>query len=186
MTPQPRHWQRLVVALALASAAGACASAGGTPRPFPMPETPPAADGGTSAGLPARLPGSITRGPDGGSVELISTALDLRGTRYRFGGADLNGFDCSGFTQYVFAQHAVHLPREVRDQFRVGRPVRQAEIRPGDLLFFTTTVPGPSHVAIALGDDAFVHAPSSRGVVRVEQLSSAYWSRRLVGARRLD
>ena len=56
---------------------------------------------------------------------------------------------------------------------------------PGDLIFFTTTAPGASHVAIAIGGDEFVHAPSSTGVVRVERLSSSYWSPRFLGIRRV-
>jgi cell wall-associated NlpC family hydrolase len=95
------------------------------------------------------------------------------------------GFDCSGFTQYVFAQHGVALPRAVRDQFKEGKPVETADIAPGDLLFFTTTDPGASHVAIAIGSDQFVHAPSSAGVVRVERLSVNYWATRFLGARRV-
>lgn len=117
---------------------------------------------------------------------LVGTALSLRGTAYRNGGVDPNGFDCSGFTQYVFAQYGVALPREVRDQFQYGKPVPASDVAPGDLLFFTTTAPGPTHVGIAVGSDQFVHAPSSTGVVRVERLSANYWSTRLIGARRLE
>jgi cell wall-associated NlpC family hydrolase len=116
---------------------------------------------------------------------LITTALSLRGTPYRNGGSDPEGFDCSGFTQWVFAQHGILLPREVRDQFRTGDRVQPADLSPGDLLFFRTAAGGASHVAIAIGGDQFVHAPSSTGVVRVEPLSSSYWSQRFVGARRM-
>jgi cell wall-associated NlpC family hydrolase len=111
--------------------------------------------------------------------------LSLRGEPYRDGGDGPGGFDCSGFTRYVFAQHGVALPRGVREQFRIGRNVRPKDLEPGDLIFFTTTDPGPSHVGIAVGGDEFVHAPSSAGVVRVERLSSSYWSARFIGARRL-
>jgi hypothetical protein len=104
---------------------------------------------------------------------------------WRNGGTDPNGFDCSGFTQYVFSRYGLSLPREVREQFRVGQPIKAEELAPGDILFFTTTDPGPSHVAIAVGGDQFVHAPSSTGVVRVEHLSSSYWSPRFLGARRI-
>ena len=117
---------------------------------------------------------------------LTSTALSLRGTPYRNGGSDPTGFDCSGFTQYVFWQHGVPLPRSVTDQFVTGRPIKQDEIVAGDLLFFSTVAPGASHVGIALGPDQFVHAPSSTGVVRVERLGVAHWSRRYVGARRVS
>jgi cell wall-associated NlpC family hydrolase len=111
--------------------------------------------------------------------------MDLRGVPYRNGGSDLSGFDCSGFTQYVFAQAGKPLPRETREQFMVGFPVSPGQQQPGDLIFFTTTAPGASHVGIALGGDGFVHAPSSRGVVRVESLTLPYWSTRLIGIRRI-
>jgi cell wall-associated NlpC family hydrolase len=120
------------------------------------------------------------------SYALVGTALALRGIPYRDGGGDPQGFDCSGFTQYVFAQHGVALPREVREQFHVGKAVRQDDLVAGDIVFFTTTDPGPSHVAIAIGGDEFVHAPSSAGVVRVEHLSSSYWAPRFIGARRVN
>ena len=109
----------------------------------------------------------------------------MRGAPYRNGGSDPSGFDCSGFTQYVFAQYGVSLPRDVRSQFQVGKSVNAEDLAPGDVLFFTTTDPGPSHVAIAIGGDEFVHAPSSTGVVRIEHLSSTYWAPRFLGARRL-
>lgn len=116
---------------------------------------------------------------------LVGTALQLRGTPYRNGGSDTTGFDCSGFTQYVFARYGVALPREVREQYKAGTEVRGEALEPGDLVFFNTDGPGASHVAIVVGGDEFVHAPSSRGVVRVERLSSSYWSTRYVGARRM-
>jgi cell wall-associated NlpC family hydrolase len=113
------------------------------------------------------------------------TALDLRGTPYRNGGADPSGFDCSGFVQYVFAQHGIFMPRKVSDQVKAGKDVTPAQLEAGDLVFFTTVAPGASHVGIALGGDEFVHAPSSTGQVRVERMSAAYWASRFVGARRV-
>lgn len=119
-------------------------------------------------------------------LALASAALDLRGVPYRDGGTDARGFDCSGFTQYVFHQYGVQLPRAVHEQFGIGRPVGRTDVAPGDLIFFTTSGPGASHVAIAVDGDQFVHAPSTAGVVRVERLSSSYWAHRLVGIRRLN
>ena len=119
------------------------------------------------------------------SYALTGTALALRGTPYRDGGSDPTGFDCSGFTQYVFWQHGLLLPRNVKEQYEMGRKVKDDEIAPGDLIFFSTVAPGASHVGIALGGDEFVHAPSSTGVVRVEHIGAAYWSKRFVGARRI-
>jgi cell wall-associated NlpC family hydrolase len=119
------------------------------------------------------------------SYALVGTALQLRGTPYLDGGASPRGFDCSGFTQYVFAQYGVQLPRAVEDQYRAGSKVDPDNLSDGDLLFFATTSRQASHVGIVIGSDQFVHAPSSTGVVRVERLSANYWSQRFVGARRV-
>ena len=91
-----------------------------------------------------------------------------------------------GNFDYVFAQHGVHVPRTVGDQYRAGREVDLATIEPGDLVFFTTTAPGASHVGMSIGGDEFVHAPSHAGIVRVERLSGPYWSQRFLGARRVQ
>jgi cell wall-associated NlpC family hydrolase len=124
--------------------------------------------------------GSVT------GYEVSGTALGLRGAPYRNGGADpSSGFDCSGLVWYVFAQHGLALPRTVEEQYRIGGSVQTVDLRAGDLVFFSTTAPGASHVGIVIGGDAFVHAPSSNGVVRVERLSASYWASRFVGARRI-
>ena len=99
---------------------------------------------------------------------------------------DPDGFDCSGFVKYVFEQHGLQMPRDVRQQFDVGTTVDAASLEPGDLVFFTTVAPGASHVGIAVGGDQFVHAPSTSGVVRVEHLSAQYWANRFVGAKRVN
>src|SRR6266852_3717527 len=166
--------------LALATVSGACASTGAVPHPFPMPGGTPSPS--PTGGGPASTTGS--KRPDA-MYALTSTALALRGSPYRNGGIDPSGFDCSGFTQYVFGQHGLGLPRGVRDQFRLGSSVQPEDVAPGDLVFFTTLGSGASHVGIALGGDEFIHAPSASGVVRVEHLSAPYWSRRFVGVRRL-
>jgi cell wall-associated NlpC family hydrolase len=194
----PQMYARAIASLVLAVAAGACASTGAVPHPFPMPAGPavpdtvaapvpgtdPGTDPGTVAGTSTPGPASVRRPFDG--YALTGTALSLRGIPYRNGGTDPNGFDCSGFTQYVFAQHGISIPREVREQFRVGNSVQADQLVAGDLLFFTTTDPGASHVGISIGGDEFVHAPSSTGVVRVERLGSSYWSPRFLGARRIN
>jgi cell wall-associated NlpC family hydrolase len=78
------------------------------------------------------------------------------------------------------------MPRDVRHQYQVGYQIDTQQVRPGDLLFFKTSPGGASHVAIALDGMRFVHAPNSRGVVRVDLLSTPYWSTRLLGARRIE
>jgi len=154
-----------------------CAAKGvvATPRPFPGATVPPRS-----------LPDDV-RAADPIAIQpaVVSLALSLRGIPYRNGGSDLTGFDCSGFVQWVFAQQGLALPREVKEQYRVGRDIDTDDVRAGDLVFFETVSPGASHVGIALGGGEFVHAPSSRGVVRVERYTSGYWSDRWVGARRV-
>ena len=125
--------------------------------------------------------------PVGGApaAAIARTAESLQGSPYREGGAGPGGFDCSGLVSYVYARHGMPVPRDVKRQAAAGRTVPRADIRPGDLLFFETAPPGPSHVAIALDQNRFVHAPKSGTVVRIESLRSAYWSRRFLFARRI-
>ena len=166
---------RNIWCLLILSLAGGCASrSGAVPAPFPRPNR-------GSSGLATVL--SAPRPPD--PYAITSTALGLRGVPFVEGGTTPSGFDCSGFTSYVFQQHGVALPRLAADQYRVGSDIEADAIEAGDLLFFTTVAPGASHVALAIGGDEFVHAPSERGHVRVERLSSSYWSRRFLGARRV-
>lgn len=161
-------------AIALSLLTAACASTHTAPKPFPVPGSTPSAERRAPAGVTAAARAAL------------DIALRLRGTPYRNGGSNPRGFDCSGLTQYVFGQIGTFLPRETRDQFGVGAAVPIGAQRPGDLVFFTTTAPGPSHVGIVVDAARFVHAPSSRGVVRIESLELPYWSRRLVGIRRLE
>jgi cell wall-associated NlpC family hydrolase len=181
-------WTALATALSVLLTG--CASTGAVPRPFPMPQatksptTLPVPPAPSPEPMPAPSRAEIATPAE--AYAIVGTALELRGVPYRNGGADLKGFDCSGFTQYVFAQHGVSLPRAVRDQFSMAKQqVTPNDLEPGDLLFFTTTEPGASHVAIAVGGNEFIHAPSSTGVVRVERLSARYWADRFVGARRI-
>jgi cell wall-associated NlpC family hydrolase len=168
----------------LAFLVSACASTGAVPQPFPTPgraEARPRGDDTPATGVlaePKPLPAI-----DGYAI--AGTALSLRGSPYRNGGADPSGFDCSGFVWYVFAQHGIRVPRTVTQQFRAGNDVASSELRAGDLVFFSTEAPGASHVGMLIGGDEFVHAPSSSGDVRVERISARYWSSKFVGARRM-
>jgi cell wall-associated NlpC family hydrolase len=165
----------MVLAAVLATGCAAKGPTVATPRPFPGAAVPPRS--GPVTGTPSSL-ASI-------DPAVISLALSLQGTPYRNGGSDPSGFDCSGFVQWVFAQQGLALPREVRQQYLVGSEIESDEVRPGDLVFFETVSSGASHVGIALGGGEFVHAPSSRGVVRIERYTSSYWAPRWVGARRM-
>ena len=178
------RWGTLIGTVALAALTAACASTGAVPRPFPTPHS------NDASSRPAASPGSPADATGAHAAfdgyALVGAVLALRGAPYRNGGSDPAGFDCSGFTQYVYSQFGVALPREVREQFQAGKSIDPNSLSPGDLLFFSTVAPGASHVGIAIGGDEFVHAPSSTGVVRVERLSSSYWSPRYVGARRVN
>lgn len=170
--------REVAVLLALTAATG-CAARGGVPRPFPGAPAPPGATGAPPVAPPPGAPAEVS------PPALVATALTFRGTPYRYGGSDPTGFDCSGFVQWVFALHGTALPRETRDQYGAGEKIDRDEVEPGDLVFFETVSRGASHVGIALGGGEFVHAPSSRGVVRVERYDGPYWSERWVGARRV-
>jgi cell wall-associated NlpC family hydrolase len=176
----------LVVLLAVTS--GACATGGGVPRPFPGAALPPGAGGAPTDRVetpPRRVEAPVAPVAPGAPRTVVATALEFQGVPYVFGGTDPAGFDCSGLVQYVFARHGTQLPREVRDQYRTGRRVDVRDVQPGDLLFFQTVTRGASHVGLAIGGGQFVHAPSSRGVVRVERYDGSYWASRFVGARRV-
>ncbi len=118
--------------------------------------------------------------------QIASAALEFRGVPYRNGGIDPAGFDCSGLVAYVFGRYGRVVPRQTSAQFTVGAAVSPGTLRAGDLVFFSTVAPGASHVGIALDNDEFVHAPSSKGMVRVERLTTVYWRTRFVGARRVN
>lgn len=123
--------------------------------------------------------------PSTSNSELIRTAMACRGARYRRGGTSRGGFDCSGFTRYVFAKYGISLPHSSAAQAKLGTPVSRGELAEGDLVFFQTYRAGVSHVGIYIGDNKFVHASTPRGGVRVDALSHSYYASRYRGARRV-
>ncbi len=134
----------------------------------------------------ASTPDKVLPRGQAGNAEIVRYALSLQGTPYRYGKASpAEGFDCSGFVKHVYERHGVSLPRTTREIAASLPPVNKQERRPGDLLFFNTSGKSFSHVGIYVGDDAFVHAPSSRtGRVIVSSLDRPYWWRRFIGVRR--
>ncbi|HTO46425.1 MAG TPA: C40 family peptidase [Burkholderiales bacterium] len=112
-------------------------------------------------------------------------ALALVGSPYANGGASPeDGFDCSGLVAYVYARALRReLPRNTFDLARTGAAV--GDPQPGDLLFYNTQGRPFSHVGIYLGESRFVHAPSTGGVVRIEDMRVGYWTKRFDGARRV-
>ncbi len=114
------------------------------------------------------------------------TAVSMVGVPYRYGGASPTGFDCSGLVVYSYAKAGIStLPHSAASLERLARPVSLKDLVPGDLLFFRLSGKKTSHVAIYVGDRAFVHAPS--GGKRVERVSfdHVYWGPRIRRAGRL-
>lgn len=116
---------------------------------------------------------------------IVSHARDQLGVPYRFGGTTPSGFDCSGFIGYVFNKVGVSLPRTAAAQYRAGVAVSKSNLEVGDLVFFETYKPGPSHSGIYIGDDRFIHASSSRGITISNVNDPYYWNDRYLGARRV-
>ncbi len=115
--------------------------------------------------------------------QVVELAQRFQGAPYVWGGMSPNGVDCSGFVQEVFRLSGHTLPRLADEQFQQTSPIEQPQ--PGDLVFFTTYLPGPSHVGISLGGQDFLHASSSRGVIRAS-LEDNYFKTRYLGAHRLS
>jgi len=118
--------------------------------------------------------------------KIVELAKSLLGIRYRRGGTNKNGFDCSGFVQHVYGTFSFPLPRSATEQFKVGFPISKEELLEGDLLFFQTRKrPFPSHVGIYIGDNQFIHASSGKRRVTITDLDDPYYKKRFVGARRI-
>jgi cell wall-associated NlpC family hydrolase len=189
MTCQPRLLS--IACLALAAAAA-------TAAPAPAPATPAAAPADAVLELlqqrgllPTRAhqeASDVVRQVRETASELVMQAMNFLGVPYRLGGSSAEqGFDCSGFTRYVF-EHSIGLvlPRRAHEQATQAglAPVARHELKPGDLVFFNTMRRAFSHVGIYIGDGRFIHAPATGGEVRVEDMRAAYWTRRFNGARR--
>ncbi|MBI3976382.1 MAG: LysM peptidoglycan-binding domain-containing protein [Armatimonadetes bacterium] len=115
---------------------------------------------------------------------LIGLSRRFIGTRYRWGATGPSAFDCSGFLQYVYARMDVSLPRTTYAMYYAGRPVPAGELKPGDMVFFTTYRRGPSHAGIYIGEGQFIHSSSAYGSVTITPLSKDYYRKRYLGARR--
>lgn len=122
--------------------------------------------------------------------DLVMTAMNFLGVPYRLGGNTADaGFDCSGFTRYIFERSiGLVLPRRADEQAHSSSllAIGRHELKPGDLVFFNTMRATFSHVGIYVGDNKFIHAPRTGAEVRIEDMGDSYWSRRFTGARRAD
>lgn len=144
----------------------------------------------TPASRPDASSATITKGPLAISEkgnEVAFYALGLIDTGYRFGGKNPEaGLDCSGMVSYIYARAAgLEVTGSAADIARHGRPIERDLLRPGDLVFFNTRNRPFSHVGIYLGDDRFVHAPSTNGRVRIDKLDDRYYAKRFEAARTL-
>ena len=137
--------------------------------------------------LPSSAQTTVRRFSDGAS-ELVLSAMNFLGVRYRRGGNTVeDGFDCSGFTRHVFENSVgLLLPRRADEQAKLAQltTVNRDDLRPGDLVFFDTMRRTFSHVGIYVGDGKFIHAPKPGAAVRIEDMRVAYWAKRYNGARR--
>ncbi len=131
---------------------------------------------------------SFLSGMAGKAGDVVVGALNMIGVRYRWGGnTPDSGLDCSGFVRYVFQDTlGMALPRRAEEMSHVGEKVRMSELKPGDLVFFNTMRRAASHVGIYIGDNKFVHSPSTGSTIRVDDLDDGYWEKRFTGARRIE
>lgn len=116
---------------------------------------------------------------------LKKSAYSFLGARYRFGGSSRSALDCSSFTQQVFREQSVKLPRTAREQFYVGDEVVRGDLKKGDLVFFQTYASFPSHVGIYLGNRKMIHASSREHRVVISSMDTPYYLSRYLGARRM-
>ncbi|QST01311.1 C40 family peptidase [Pontibacillus sp. ALD_SL1] len=117
--------------------------------------------------------------------DLLSVAKNHMGVPYVFGGQSPSGFDCSGYTQYVFNKVGISIPRTTGSQATVGQAVSKSNMKPGDLVFFENTYKaGISHVGIYVGNNKFISATSSKGI-DIVSLSNPYWGPKFSTARRV-
>lgn len=128
---------------------------------------------------PADLDGTV-------GAKIVSMAMPYLGMRYRSGGASPSGFDCSGFTMYLYAQLGYSLPHSATAQYRnCGYAVAKADLQPGDLVFFSDSSHAIGHVGIYIGNGQIIHARYSVGKVMIDSLSASYYASRYVGAKRI-
>lgn len=117
---------------------------------------------------------------------LVRAAKTFLGAKYKKGGSHINGMDCSAYVQKVFWIFGVDLPRTAREQFKLGTQVARDALHAGDLLFFKRSrARHPTHVAIYLGKDQFIHTSLSKRQVQIDSLDSRYFRLRFLGAKRI-
>ncbi len=117
---------------------------------------------------------------------ILQTAFRYLKTAYRVGGSGPSGFDCSGFTHFIYGKHGISLPRSSVDQAQKGSIVAKRDLKPGDLVFFSTFRKGISHVGIFIANGLFIHSAGRGKGVSLDSMFSRYWASRYRTARRVD
>lgn len=119
-------------------------------------------------------------------VERVAqTAKRYLGVPYKWGGKTPSGFDCSGFTSYVLNVNGIYAERTAEQQYQQGYWVSKQNLMRGDLVFFSTYKPGPSHVGIYLGNGKFIQASSGWDQIVISDLSNSYFAEHYLGAKRI-
>jgi cell wall-associated NlpC family hydrolase len=126
----------------------------------------------------------VPESQENGGGAIVRVAAQLIGTPYHFGGADLQGFDCSGLAVYAHERVGLEIPRTAGEQRRAARPVALDKLSPGDLVFFRIGTRRVNHVGIYAGSGRFIHAPRSGEVVTYGDLTEGYYRKHLVSAGR--
>lgn len=145
-------------------------------------ESADAGIGSSRLQAPMRSRPAVARGAEAHQRQnVVGVAKKHLGAPYRWGGSSPEGFDCSGFVRYVYAQVGISLPHNAAEQYRHGAPVSRDQLKPGDLVFFDRL----RHNGIYVGGRRFIHAGRSGKRVGISRLDEEWYSARWVGARRL-
>ena len=142
--------------------------------------------GKVAAGKPSAAAPNRSDSGKSTTINIVNTAKKFIGGRYVFGGSTPAGFDCSGFTQYVYNQMGINIPRATTSQASAGSRLSKSELQPGDLLIFSNTYKaGPSHAGIYLGNGQFVHAANPSKGIRLDSINSGYYNGKFSYGRRV-
>jgi len=116
---------------------------------------------------------------------VVRSAKNMLGKTYRYGSQDRHaGFDCSGLVQYAYREAGIGIPRTAGSQYARSKKIDKNEMKPGDLVFFSTKGKGATHVGIYIGGGKFIHSPSAGKKVQIVYLSNPYWKKNYYGSGR--
>jgi cell wall-associated NlpC family hydrolase len=114
--------------------------------------------------------------------QIVRTAKRYLGVRYRYGGTNPRGFDCSGYVMYIYRKNGIPMPRSLSQQYRSGKRISLKRARPGDLVFFNISGRRISHVGLYVGNRTFIHAPRTGKRISFADMNKRYWRKRYAGA----